>query len=271
MPGSPGSGRDETPAAPMSALLPMLNDGLYAVLLVFARLGAICMVMPGLGEAYVNSRARLWIALGMSGLLAAALGDRLPAMPAGAAALTSQIVIELVLGLFIGGVVRLAMAALHLAGGLIAVQSGLAAATLFDPTEGSQGTLPGNLLAMAVLLLLFTTDGHHWLLGQVAMTYRWLPAGGALPWHDMVALVTRLGSEMMAVGLAIAGPIVLVTLLANILLGVMARLVPALQVMAVALPLQLLLSLGVFALSIGTSLAVGMRFLDRAAAWLAPG
>ncbi|MDW8370490.1 MAG: flagellar biosynthetic protein FliR [Geminicoccaceae bacterium] len=247
----------------------LLANELFAVLLVFARLAAIVMLLPGFGESYVDPRLRLWVSLLTSVLVAQALGDRLPAPPTSLPAWVAVVAGEVVLGLAIGSLVRLALAALHVAGSIVALQSGLAAAAYFDPSEATQGTVPGAFLSILFLVLLFATDGHHVLLGRIVEGYGTLPAGGPLPLGDLVELATRLGSAALATGLAIAAPLLLAAFLANLALGLLARLVPSLQVLFVALPLQLILALAVLAIGLAGGLAIALRFLDRTSLWLA--
>lgn len=247
----------------------LLVDQSFAVLLVFARLGAALMLLPAFGESHVHPRLRLWLGLFTSALVATALGDRLPRPPADAAALVALVAIEVLVGLAIGAVVRLALAALQVAGSIIAFQSGLAAASFFDPTEATQGTLPGALLSNAFLVVMVTTDGLHLLMGRIIAGYGQLPAGVPPDLGDLVTLAAGLGNAALGVGLAIAAPVMVASFLANLALGVLARLVPALQVLFVALPLQLILALAAMALALGGGLAAALRFLDRSSGWLA--
>ena len=105
---------------------------LLRVMLVFCRIGAALMVVPGFGEVYVLPRLRLLLALILSALLAPILAPALPAERLAAGDLAGLIVAEVTVGLLIGAVTRMAMVALHLGGSIIASQSGLASATFFS-------------------------------------------------------------------------------------------------------------------------------------------
>lgn len=250
-------------------LTQLVTGELLAVLLVFARLGAALMLLPAFGESYVNPRLRLWLGLLASALVASAAGDRLPAVPLEAAAFTALLVQEVIVGLAIGALVRMALAALQVAGSIIALQSGLAAATFFDPSEATAGTVPGAFLSTSFLVLLLASDAHHVLLERIVAGYDVLPAGGPLPGDDLLTIATRLADAAFGIGLAVATPIVVASFLGNVALGLLARLVPALQVLFVALPLQLGLALSAMALALAGGLAAALRFLDTTSLWLA--
>jgi flagellar biosynthesis protein FliR len=237
------------------ALLSELVPGdLFAFLLIFVRAGSAIMIMPGFAEAYVSARVRLMLALGISVVLAGPLAPDLPSLPAEPLGLASLIGSELLTGLFLGTTARMAFAALHIAGTTLAFQSGLAAAAIFDPNEATQGTLPGNFLIRTALVLLFVTDGHHMLLQAIAASYARLPAGGPLPLGDMADFLTRLLSQAFALGIRIAAPLLLVSLLMYLGMGVLNRLMPAFQVFFIALPLQILVAFATLMLSFTTGL-----------------
>ncbi len=241
---------------------------LFAILVVYARLGAALLLLPAFGESYVSPRLRLWLGLLTSVLVAGALGDRLPGPMLEGARLAGLIGGEVLVGLAIGTVLRLSLAALQVAGTIVALQSGLAAALFFDPSEATQGTVPGALLATLFLVVLVTSDTHHLLLARVVAGYDALPVGAPLPSGDMLGLAAEIGNAAFAVGLAIAGPVLLVAFLANLALGLLARLVPTLQVLFVALPLQLLLALATMVVAVGGGITAAFALLDRSSAWL---
>jgi flagellar biosynthesis protein FliR len=251
--------------------LPFAGDEVFAVLLLFARTGSTLMLLPGFGEPYVLARFRLLLALLLSLALAGPLGPELPPMPGEPAVLARMIGGEVVLGLFIGAAARALFSALHIAGATIAYQSGLAAAAIFDPHEATQGTLPGNLLTTLALVLLFASDGHHLLLQALAASYEGVPAGAALPLDDMAELLARLVDQAFAVAIRIAAPLIALSILMYLGMGVLNRLMPAFQVFFIALPLQMLLAFAVVMLGLGTGLLVFFRFLGDAAGLLALG
>lgn len=240
----------------------------FAVLLVFARLGGALLLLPAFGESYVNPRLRLWLALFTSALLATSLGGQLPRPPVEAGPFVSMVGSEVVTGLAIGALLRLVLAALHWAGSIVAMQSGLAAAAFFDPSEATQGTVPGALLSTLFLVVLVASDGHHWLLQRIVASYTSLPPGRLPDPGDLSVLAARLGNAALGLGLGIAGPVLVASFLANLALGLLARLVPALQVLFIALPLQILLAISALGLGLGAGTAAGLRFLDQSSAWL---
>lgn len=243
----------------------LIEAEITGVLLVFARLGAALMVLPGFGEIYVLPRLRLLAGL----LLAAAVASSLPAaaVPDAARVLDARllplVVAEVVHGLLIGASVRIVLVAVHLGGTVIAAQSGLAAAVFFDPHEAAQSSIGGNFLAATALVLMFVTEAHHAVLAALVASYTTLPPGAAPPLGDFAELLTRLIGEATATGLRIAAPVLAVSLLLNAAVGALGRLAPSLQLLFVAAPAQILLSLGALLLSFAAGTHLFLVLLRR--------
>ena len=244
-------------------MLPILTShDVFALFLIFVRVGAALMLMPGFSEPYIFSRSRLLFALILSLVIAGPVTPYLPELPQNVGQLALLIGKEALLGLFLGGATRIMFATLHIAGSTIAVQSGLATASVFDPAQSTQGTLPGNFLTTVAMVLLFVTDGHHMLLRGLVESYDHLGAGKELPIGDMAAFITRIVQKAFDLGVQIAAPLLLVGLLTNLAMGVLNRLMPTFQVFFIALPLQLLLAFATLMLSFAAGLWIFFGFLE---------
>jgi len=237
----------------------MLSGQVFAFMLIFARIGTAFMLLPGIGESYVPSRARLLLAVAVTLLLLPILQPILPAMPDEVAAMLRLLFIEIVVGLFFGTILRFLLAALENAGMIISFQIGLSNATLFNPAFATQGTLPGALLSTVAVLLLFTVGMDKLLLGSLMDTYEIFKPGVALAFDDMSQTLASLTTRIMAIGLQMAIPFVLIGLLMFVPLGVMNRMMPQLQVLMVAMPMQVGVGLLIFGLTITTMLLFWMQ------------
>ena len=248
-----------------------LTAELFRTFLVFARLGAALMIVPGFGERYILTRQRLLLALLFSALVAPLVASGVPTPPGEPGRIAALVGGEILIGLFLGAVTRFAMAVMHVAGTVVAYQSGLSAAALFDPNEGTMGTLPGNFFATTALVLMFAGDLHHLLLQALAASYTRLPITGGLATEDALSLLVRLADGSFRTGVELAAPLVITALLANLVLGLVSRLLPALQLLTVMLPLQLLLALVLLLFMVATATAGFGRFLETSLAFLDTG
>lgn len=222
----------------LSELLPA---NFFAFFVVFARIGSALVVMPPFGEAFVFIRTRLVLALAISALATPFAASTLPALPPGPLELTILLSAEILVGLFIGGLARMLLAGLHTASMVIAYQTGLAAAMVFDPSQGQQAVVISRFFNLMALVLLFSTNLHHALLMTVIDSYRLMPPGGLPPVGDFAAQAVAFISGAFIIALQVASPIIVVGLMFYLGIGLVARLMPAVQVFFIALPLQIML------------------------------
>src|SRR5947209_18298423 len=142
-----------------------------AFMLVFARIGTMVMLLPGVGENNLPVQIRLGIALGLTLILLplhrAAYHVDLQSM----AEVLLLLVHEIVIGLVLGATARVTISALEVAGSVVAQQVGLGFVTAIDPTQGQPGALIGNFLTMLGVTLLFATDTHHLVIAALNDSY----------------------------------------------------------------------------------------------------
>lgn len=243
---------------------------ILVVALVFCRVGAALMVLPVFGEPYVLSRARLAVALAIAVLVGLPMSGRVALQPGGGLDVALLVSVEVTCGLLIGAIMRLVMLAIHFAGSLIAMQSGLAAAAFFDPQEATQGTLTGNFLATLALVIIVVADAHLLILEALTASFVVLEVSRGLQIAELLEILVRLGGRALETGLRMAAPIVILSLLFYLLLGVLNRLMPSFQVLFVAMPLQIALALGIVMLSIGAIVELAAGLLSSTMGWLDP-
>jgi len=228
-------------------LATFLPESLFAFFLVFCRVGAVFMVMPTIGETFINPQFRLAFALLVAGLLTPVLVSSLPPIPADLGRLFLLVGGEILIGVFIGGLVRLIMTGLQVAGTVIAMQTSLSTGQMFDPTQGTQSTILANLLTMVGLAVIFASDLHLALIAATGDTYRLFPVGVMPLTGDLAqaATATAAGSFKMAV--QFAAPLTVFSLIFYLGLGAVNRLMPQLQVFFIAQPFQIGISIIVLA------------------------
>jgi flagellar biosynthetic protein FliR len=152
------------------------------------------------------------------------------------------------------------MSALQVAGYLIATQTGLAYAQTIDPTQGQSGAIVGNFFSLLGATMIFATDLHHLAIAAIVGSYKLIPPGAALPTSDMAELTVRLVSGSFALGFQLAAPFLVFGFAVTAALGVLARLMPQLQVFFVAMPINILAGLSLLALLLGTMMTMFLSY-----------
>jgi flagellar biosynthesis protein FliR len=232
----------------MNLLLPGIAS---AFLITFARVGTLIMLMPGIGEQSVSPRLRLAFAV----LTTLVLFPTVRPLLGGTEGLAGPRLIgllfgETIVGLVLGLAVRMVLAALQTAGTIIAAQLGLSYAMTVDPSQGGQQVAIGNFLSLLGITLIFATDLHHLAIEGLARSYD----------------VTRALARGFTLAMQISGPFIAFGILFNLGLGVLSRLMPQLQVFALAVPASVLVGVVILMGCLGVMMGV---FLDDMGRYLA--
>lgn len=230
--------------------------------LLFCRMGSAIMLLPGIGEVFVPIPVRLVLALFISLVMYMPLHPHLPAVPDNPWQLTALITAEVLVGLFIGAMTRLLMGVMHMTGMFIALQSSLASAVFFDPSQGSQGTVVGTFLTMTALTLLFASDTHHLILMGIMQSYQKFPVGLFPQVEDFSNFAARLLTDGFLTALMIAGPVLVVTFFMYLAAGIMSRLMPTMQIFFVIMPIQILVSFFIMMLTLSAGMLWYLRYFQ---------
>src|SRR3984957_15356663 len=245
----------------MTIQLPALSGIVLTYLLVFSRVGAMVMLLPAIGERGVPARVRLMLALAIAVALTPQVQSNYPAVsPQSTVSLVIMIAQEVTAGVLVGSMARIIMSALQVAGYLIATQTGLAYAQTIDPTQNTQGAVVGNFMSLLGTTLIFATNLHHLAIGAISGSYRLLPPGGHLPTGDMAQLVIELVSGSFALGFQLAAPFLVFGFAVYAGLGVLARLMPQLQIFFVAVPINILAGFVIMMALLGSMITVFLNY-----------
>jgi flagellar biosynthetic protein FliR len=235
-------------------------------LILFARVGAVLMLLPVFSDEAVPMQIRLLIALGMAVGLWGLVGPRVPIAAEGA--LPSTIIMEMLVGIAMGAMVRIMFLAAVMAGSLISFNIGLSSAVIFDPSQGGQVPLLAKFVSVAAAVVCLSVGLHHMWIGAIIRSYDVFPVGGMPPATDFAELAIKTVTHSMALGLSLAAPLIVYGIVFNAALGLMARLAPSIQVFFIAQPLNLLLGIALLATLFGTILAA---FSSEMASWMNAG
>ena len=232
----------------------------FAAGLVFARVAAIVMLLPGIGEQGVPPRVRLGLALIFSLALFPIVSPGLPAVPPTMGGMIGMVIHEILIGLLMGTILRLFISSLAVAGEIVSLQTTLGFAQTANPMEAQPSTSLSTFLTVMGLTLIFATNLHHLFLGAVFNSYSVFSVTKAVPIADAAQLAVQTVGQSFALGVQLAAPVIVFALVFNIATGLVGRVMPQFQVFFVASPLAVLFGLSIFALSLGV---LGMVWIDH--------
>lgn len=151
---------------------------------------------------------------------------------------------EALVGLLIGLIAYIVVAAIQIAGGFIDFQMGFAIANVIDPQTGAQSPLIGQYFYIIALLFLLSVDGHHLLIDGIYFSFQMIPLDAFVPFGNgsIADFVIDTFNQMFFVAFQMSIPIVGSLFLVDVALGIIARTVPQLNVFVVGLPLKIFVS-----------------------------
>jgi len=241
----------------------IIPANLFAAFLVFARLGSAMMLLPGIGDSYVNPRVRLVLALALTVVATPMVAPLLPTLPSSPIRLALMLGGEIAVGVFLGTIARVLLSALELAGSVVSLQLGLSAAMVFNPLQQTQEAITAAFYSVAGVLIIFLTDLHHPILRALIGSYAVFPPGGDFFWGDFSDAVARAVADSFKLGIEIAAPFIIIGTVFYVAIGLLSRLAPQMQILFVIQPLQIVAGLVAFSLLLGNGL---QWFLERYAA-----
>lgn len=231
----------------------------FAAGLVFARIGAMVMLVPGLGDASVPPRVRLSFALLMAFILTPLVAQNVP-VPSAVSGVAGAVIRETLIGLMIGAVLRLTLSALTTAGEVISIQTTLGFAQTANPMQATPSSTLSTFISLMGVTLIMTTDLHHLFFGAMVQSFEVFPFGRNLPVGDAATLAVQTVAGSFALGIQLAAPVIVFSVVFNLATGLIGRVMPQFQIYFVSSPLAVIFGLSIFALSLGL---IGMVWTTR--------
>ena len=230
---------------------------LQMLFLVFVRIAAILVMLPVFSSRGIPSIFKVGLVLSISVILVSTLKlDAVPVMPH-ILPFAIEVIGEIMIGIVIGLSVKIMFAGIQLAGQLIGYQMGMALANVIDPDSSQQLPIMAQFIELLALLILVITNAHHWFIRALVESYRLVPPLGFQLNHALMAQVLEFGADMFIIAIKIGAPIITALLLTSVAFGLIARTVPQMNVLIVAMPLKI----GVGLLFLGFSLPYITSFL----------
>ena len=150
---------------------------------------------------------------------------------------------EILFGLTIGMAIALVFTAVELAGKIIGRQMGLALAAIIDPATGERNQPIGIILQTVFVLLFLAAGGHHMLLTFLVKSYEVFPVGQTPNIAAATGVIIDAGSVMLTFALKLAAPVLGAFMILLVVLGIMARVLPEMNILFLSLPMRVALGL----------------------------
>ena len=224
----------------MANLLNYDASQLLAFLLVLIRIGGIVITAPIFGSSNIPAQIKIVIILIFSLVLHPFLPDP-EVLPNQTHHFLLLVASELLIGLVLGMIGKLLFAAVEFAGAMTGFQMGLSIANVFDPATMQQVSLVSRLESLVASLVFLSLDGPALVVQAMVRSYQLLPVGQANMSDGLAGELIRLSSGIFSIGFQLGAPLIVALLITNLILGLLSRSVPQIQIFVVGFPLTLML------------------------------
>jgi flagellar biosynthetic protein FliR len=221
--------------------------------LVLARVGGLVATAPIFGTREVPVRIRALIAVAIAALIVPLQMTRTIELPEHLSSYFVCMAADLLIGVVLGLGIQLLFAGMQIAGQLISQLSGLQMADVLNPTLDAEVPLFSQMLFCVALAVFAITGGHRQVMEALLDTFATIPPGQLAMPQNLVETFTSLLTQSFVLGIRAAAPTMTALLLATLVLGIISRSVPQLNVMAVGFGLNWLVTLGALSLTLGVA------------------
>ncbi|MHC4261095.1 MAG: flagellar biosynthetic protein FliR [Planctomycetota bacterium] len=212
-----------------------------AFVLCLVRAGALVATAPLLGASFATTPPKIALSMALAFALYGAAGE--PAVDAGGMHLTVLVMRELVIGLFLGFLLQLVLMAIRVMGEILGLEMGLQMANQVDPVTGISMPIVTRIYEGFAMLALLSIDAHHWVVRSLFDSIERAPLGIVASTDALGSVFMAMSSEMLGAGLALAAPFSIVMSLVSILLGLLARTAPQVNVLELGFTLRIAIAM----------------------------
>lgn len=220
-------------------------------LLILVRVSAFVYIVPFFNMSHVPSRFRLGLAVMLSVLLYGAISPHTAVEYTTVFGYAVIVMKEVVTGLLLGFGVLLCTAILSITGAIADMEVGFSMVFLIDPVTKEQSTITSSFYQYMVTLILILSGMYEYIIRALAESYTLVPVNGAVFHADKLlnAIVAFMG-QYISIGFQICLPIFAAILLLDVILGIMAKVSPQMNMFAVGLQLKILAGLTIMMLTV---------------------
>ncbi|HEX9443062.1 MAG TPA: flagellar biosynthetic protein FliR [Candidatus Binatia bacterium] len=229
--------------APLSELISMRWPEVVTFFLILGRTSGLVMSAPFWGSRIIPGLARAWVAVVLSAAAYPSVGTLV--LPPGAASgagygailfLLLALAGEIVLGIGLGWAAQMLFAGLRLAAHELEMKMGLSLAQMIDPQWGDRSSTLAGIFELIAVLVFFSLNGHRLLIEALGSSYAVFPLAGSK--LEFGRMIVGSAGEIFSIALRVSAPVVVGLLLSDLVLGVVNRAIPQMNVFFVAMPLQ---------------------------------
>jgi len=219
------------------------EENIVRFILLFFRMAALFLVVPIFSHMNIPMTVKAALAFFFTVVFFASVPELQIAV--NVPSIVIAILSEFLFGLVIGTILLLAYNVITFAGGQISFMMGFSMASAIDPQTGVSMPIISQFLSLIALMVLLALDLHHWVLLYAHESLSKIPLGGFILTEDLYNYIIYATSKMLLVGFMIAFPIIALSLLADVIFGMLMKTMPQFNLLVIGFPIKIMVAFGV--------------------------
>jgi len=239
--------------------LPIQYQEFKAFSLILIRVSVILLMFPFFSSRVIPVLVKAGLVLIITIILFSVIDNKGIEFPDTLCGIVQMITAELIIGMILGLLVRMIFEGIMMMGQLVGFQTGFAITNILDPQSGMQVSILSNMAYLVAMVVFLILNGHHILLNAVRESFEIINVGSLSLDRRIFQEIINASGDMFVIAIKIGAPAIAALLLTNIAFGLITKLIPQMNIMIVAFPIQIVIGLIFF----GVCLNVILRFMER--------
>jgi len=240
-------------------LLPISYQEFKSFFIILIRVSVILFMFPFFSSRVIPVLAKAGLAFIITIILFPVINNRMIEFPDTLWGMVQLIMGECIIGMILGLLVQIFFEGIRMMGQVVGFQTGFAITNILDPQSGMQVSILSNMAYLVAMVLFLILNGHHILLSAMRESFEIINVGSLSLNRQIFQKIMHVSGDMFVIAIKIGAPAIAALLFTKVVFGLITKLIPQMNIMIVAFPVQVVIGLIFF----GISLNVLLRFMER--------
>lgn len=242
-------------------ILPLSYQECKSFILILIRVSVILFLFPFFSARVIPVLAKAGLALMVTILLFPVIDIKMVEFPETSWAMVQLVLAEMIIGMILGLLVQVFFEGVRIMGQMVGFQTGFAITNILDPQSGTQVSIFSNMAYLVAIVIFLTLNGHHIVLAAIRESFEIINIGSLSLNRQIFQKMMDVSAEMFALAIKIGAPAIAALLFTKVAFGLITKLMPQMNIMIVAFPVQIVIGLIFFGMSLHVLLSAMEKYL----------
>jgi flagellar biosynthetic protein FliR len=243
-------------------------DIFFVFLIILLRVSSIIVFAPIFSSSSIPAQVKVAFALIFSVVLYPSANQYIHVTDFSVLNIAVTVIRELILSVALGFCIHFVWAGIELGAQLVGFMMGFSIANVLSPEENLQISILAEFESIMAVLIFLIIDGHHIFIRAMADSFKMVPVGEFVLNQNVFDILMKLTAMMFGVSFKILAPAIIALVVTNVVFGIIARMMPQMNIMIAAFPLSIGIGLFVLGVSFSYSAYVVAKYYNSALSYV---